>query len=180
MNQDESTLAFLTDFSKFQDTVTKAEFEQYKSNWSIQLNNSTGNGPMGSRADYHEAVALKNHLYRNSEDYQKPIHLSTRTDDEKVIIFQKLVVKGYELIRKLGGHFGQVHHILHNGGRVINGTGITTTQKAWQTIRNYTNNFVSRVFQRFINSLFMLFLTFVNNEVRNRGSKHEETRHQTQ
>ena len=31
------------------------------------------NAPMATRPDYRAAVALKNHLYRNSEDFQKPI-----------------------------------------------------------------------------------------------------------
>ena len=53
--------------------ATKEELDRYRSNWAFQLNDSTFNGPMASRVDYKAAVALKNHLYRQSEDHQKPI-----------------------------------------------------------------------------------------------------------
>ena len=53
--------------------VTKAELDRYRSNWRVQLNDSGDSGPMTSRADYKAAVASKNHLSRQSEDYQKPL-----------------------------------------------------------------------------------------------------------
>ena len=53
--------------------LTKAEYLRYRPNWCLQPNNSGNNGPMATRPDYRAAVALKNHLHRNSEDYQEPI-----------------------------------------------------------------------------------------------------------
>ena len=62
---------------------------------------------MTSRADYKAAVALKNHLSRQSEDYQEPLpHHSIKTEDEKDAQFHKHIVKDLDLVRKLGGHFG--------------------------------------------------------------------------
>ena len=97
----ENILAFLTDSSKMQDTVRlkknlggqkrsakkwmtqlkgiiltrrrRRRLDRYRPKRVIQLNDSTFNGPMASRDDYKAAVALKNHLFRQSEDYQKPI-----------------------------------------------------------------------------------------------------------
>ena len=53
--------------------LTKSECLRYSSNWCLQLNSSWCNAPMTTRPDYRAAVALKNHLYRYSEVYQKSI-----------------------------------------------------------------------------------------------------------
>ena len=47
--------------------------DRYRSNWHIQLIDSTLNAPMSSQPDYTAAVGLKNHLCRISDDYQKLI-----------------------------------------------------------------------------------------------------------
>ena len=47
-------------------------------------------------------------------------------------------------------------------------------------IQQNTKNFVPLVFVGFIDSLFLLFLTYANNDVRNGVNKHEETCCQTQ
>ena len=52
---------------------TKEELERYRSMWTLQLNDPTYSGPPALRPDYKAAVSLKNHLYRHSEDYQRPI-----------------------------------------------------------------------------------------------------------
>ena len=52
-------------------TLTRSELSRYSSNWSLQENSSGRNAPMATRSDYRSAVALKNHLYRKSEEYQK-------------------------------------------------------------------------------------------------------------
>ena len=53
--------------------LTRSEYLRYSSNWCLQLDESGSNAPMATRPDYRAAVALKDHLYRNSEDYQEPI-----------------------------------------------------------------------------------------------------------
>ena len=53
--------------------LTKSECLRYSLNWSPQLNSSGSNAPMTTRPDYRAAVVLKNHLYRYSEVYLKPI-----------------------------------------------------------------------------------------------------------
>ena len=53
--------------------LTREELARHKSNWNIALNSSGSNAPLASRPDYRAAVALKNHLYRNSEDYKAPV-----------------------------------------------------------------------------------------------------------
>ena len=103
--------------------LTKAEYLQYRSNWFPQLNYSGNNGPMASRPDYREAVALKNHLHSVSKDYQKPSHHKIKIEYEKAINSQKFTVKDLEWTRKLGGHSGHPA-----GGRVINGTGKSFNQ----------------------------------------------------
>ena len=75
---------------------------------------------MALRDDNSAAVSLKNHLYRQSEDYQKPIHSSIKTDNEEDTNSQKHTIKVAKLNPKLGGHFGQVRRLLHPGGRVTN------------------------------------------------------------
>ena len=55
-------------------TLARAERLRYKSTWSLALKSSGKNcGSLASRPDFHAAVALKDHLYRKSEDYQPPI-----------------------------------------------------------------------------------------------------------
>ena len=55
-------------------TLTKAERLRYNSNWSLALNSSGKNsGPLASRPVFRAAVALKDHLYREPEDYQPSI-----------------------------------------------------------------------------------------------------------
>ena len=53
--------------------LKKSEYLRCSSIWCLQVNNSGSNAPMATRPDYRAAAALKNHLHRNSEDYQKPI-----------------------------------------------------------------------------------------------------------
>ena len=60
--------------------LTKSVCLRYSSNWCLQLNSSGSNAPMTTRPDYRAAVALKNHLYRCSEVYQKSSP-STRSQD---------------------------------------------------------------------------------------------------
>ena len=53
--------------------LTRSEYLRCSSTWCLQLNSSGSIGPMATRPDYRAAVALNNHLHRNSEDYQKTI-----------------------------------------------------------------------------------------------------------
>ena len=55
-------------------TLTKAERLRYKSNWLFALNSSRKkSGPLASRPVFRPAFVLKDHLCRDSEDYQPPI-----------------------------------------------------------------------------------------------------------
>ena len=57
-------------------TLTKAERLRYKSNWRLAQNSSGKNGgSLASRLVFRAAVALKDDLYRESEDYLPPIPL---------------------------------------------------------------------------------------------------------
>ena len=55
------------------DKATKEELDRYRSHWTLPLDDPTFNGPIALRDDYKAAVSWKNHLYRQSEDYKKPI-----------------------------------------------------------------------------------------------------------
>ena len=48
--------------------ATEKELDRNRSHWTLQLHDSTLNGPMALRDDYKAAVSLNNHLYRQSED----------------------------------------------------------------------------------------------------------------
>ena len=51
--------------------LTRSEYLRYSSIWCLQLNKSGSIAPMATRPDYRAAVALKNHLHRNSERLSK-------------------------------------------------------------------------------------------------------------
>ena len=74
-----------------------------------------------------DELAPEDHTYK----VKKSSSIDTDQIGEKGLNFQQLIVKGHELIQKLGGQFGRVHRLLHAGGRVTNGTGISTTHTAW-------------------------------------------------
>ena len=112
--------------------ATKEELDRYRSHWTLPLDDSTFNEPMLLRDDYKAAVSLKHHLYRLSEDYQKPIPPQYRDRQRRGCKFSETYRQGPNIDPKTGGHFGQVRRVLHPGGRVPNGmNGMTTTHKTW-------------------------------------------------
>ena len=82
--------------------LTRSEYLRCSSTWCLQLNSSGSIAPMATRPDYRAAVALNNHLRRNSEDYQKPI---PPQDQDRV---------------REGNKFSETHR---QGGRVDKKTG---------------------------------------------------------
>ena len=105
--------------------ATKEELDRYRSNWTLQLNDSTFNGPMALRDDHKAAVALKNHLYRQSEDYQKPIPPQYQDRRREGNQFTETYRQGHEFIQTMGV-------LLSPGGRVIIGmSGTITTRNTW-------------------------------------------------
>ena len=92
--------------------LTKSEHLRYSSNWSLQLNSSGSNALMATRPDYRAADALKNYLYRNSEDYQRQI---PPQDQDRLREYTKFSETDREGARHLS--------LLQARGRLINGTG---------------------------------------------------------
>ena len=115
--------------------ATKEELEQHRTMWTLQLNDPTFSDPIARRKDYKAAVSLKNHLYRQSEDYQKPIPPLCQDRRRRGCQFSETHRPGPKLIHRLHGHSCQVRRLLHSGGRVTTGMdGTITTLKTWSRI----------------------------------------------
>ena len=83
--------------------MTKAERLRYKTNWRFALNSSGKNsGPLASRPNFRAAVALKDHLYRESEDYQPPILPQDQDRLPKDNAFSETYRKGPRVDKTIG------------------------------------------------------------------------------
>ena len=85
--------------------LARSEYLRYSSNWSLQVNSSGSNAPMVTRPDYRASVALKNRLYRNSEEYQKPMSPQDQDRVREGNKFSETYRQGARVDKKTGWRF---------------------------------------------------------------------------
>ena len=85
--------------------LTRSEYLRCSSTWCLQLNSSGSIAPMATRPDYRAAIALKNHLHRNSEDYQKPIPPQDQDRVREGNKFSETYCRGGRVAKKTGWRF---------------------------------------------------------------------------
>ena len=126
-------------------TIARSELFRYSSNWSLQLNSSGRNAPMAARSDYRSAGALKkNHLYRKSEEYQKPIppQVQDRVRDDMKFsesCRQGARVTGYEPNETDNSDDIEVSASFFQGSRITSSTTLATTARSPHTLRLTTS-----------------------------------------